>query len=107
MLPDITPTELAAALQHPDHGLTLLDVREPAELEICVLPNVVAIPKDQVPDRLAELRPDAHYVVICRSGKRSGDVAQLLSQHGYPRVQNLAGGMLRWSDDVDPTVTKY
>jgi adenylyltransferase/sulfurtransferase len=107
MLPEITPIELAAALQNPAHGLTLLDVREPDELEICVLPNVVAIPKGEVPDRLAELPTDAHYVVICRSGKRSGDVAALLTQHGYARAQNLTGGMLRWADDVDPTVTKY
>jgi adenylyltransferase/sulfurtransferase len=46
--------------------------------------------------------------VYCRSGGRSNWVAQeLVSRHGYTQVSNLAGGMLRWSDDVDPSVTKY
>jgi adenylyltransferase/sulfurtransferase len=46
--------------------------------------------------------------VYCRSGGRSQWVAQeLKGKHGFERVANLAGGMLRWSDDVDPSVQKY
>jgi adenylyltransferase/sulfurtransferase len=47
-------------------------------------------------------------IVYCRSGGRSQAIAQALKgKHGYERVANLAGGMLRWSDDVDPTSAKY
>jgi len=45
--------------------------------------------------------------VHCRSGVRSGQVVDLMKQAGYRKVKNLVGGILRWSDDVDPSVPKY
>jgi sulfur-carrier protein adenylyltransferase/sulfurtransferase len=45
-------------------------------------------------------------VVYCRSGVRSADATRRLRAAGF-RATNLAGGILRWSDEVDPSVPKY
>ncbi len=85
----------------------LLDVREPDELAIASIPWAVAIPMGQVPDRLAELPKDKPIAVLCRSGARSGRVTQFLNENGFPDVANVAGGILAWSDAIDPSVPKY
>jgi rhodanese-related sulfurtransferase len=87
-------------------SLTLLDVREDWELKIASVAGIVHIPMGQVAARLAEIDRDQEVVVLCRSGRRSMDVAQYLQQQGY-RVTNLAGGILAWGRDVDPTLASY
>ncbi len=103
---EVTGPELAAELAAGNQPL-LLDVREPHELEISKLPGVLAIPMGEVPARLAEVPKDADIVVICRSGGRSGQITQFLTDQGYGEVRNLIGGMNGWADLVDPTVSKY
>jgi sulfur-carrier protein adenylyltransferase/sulfurtransferase len=46
-------------------------------------------------------------VVHCKSGARSAKAADLLRQSGFKRVLNVKGGILAWSDRVDPSVPKY
>ncbi len=57
--------------------------------------------------RLAELDPARELVVLCRSGGRSGQVARYLQQQGFSSVWNLAGGILAWGQQVDPSLTPY
>ena len=45
-------------------------------------------------------------VVYCRSGKRSADAVRQLTAAGL-RATNVTGGILRWSDEVDPSIPKY
>lgn len=88
--------------------ITLLDVREDWEVQLAPVPSeTVHIPMGQIPDRLAELDPNATTVVICRSGGRSLEVARFLSAHGFGSVSNLAGGILAWSRDIDPNIPQY
>jgi molybdopterin/thiamine biosynthesis adenylyltransferase/rhodanese-related sulfurtransferase len=103
---DITPTELAERLKRGD-DFDLLDVREHFEIAIAVLPGATVIPLGELPDSLDRLDRAREIVVMCRSGKRSSDAVRQLQAAGFSRVKNLAGGILRWSDDVDPTVPKY
>jgi len=84
----------------------ILDVREPYEYKIAQIGGVL-IPQNDVPNRLAEIPRDREIVVQCRSGVRSQRIAELLKQAGYPRVVNLAGGILAWADEIDPSVQKY
>jgi len=106
LIPQVTPLELKARLDAGE-PIFLLDVREPHERKICSIGGEL-IPKGAVPDHLAHIPRDQEVVVYCRSGGRSQAVAQELKlRYGYERVSNLSGGVLRWSDDVDPTVTKY
>lgn len=106
MIPQITPTELKQRLDRGD-DLFLLDVREHNERGICNIGGEL-IPKDTVTNHLDRLPRDKEIVVYCRSGGRSQAIAQeLYVKHGFRNVSNLAGGMLRWSDDVDPSMQKY
>lgn len=102
---EITPSEFVARRERGD-TLTLLDVREDWELGVASVPNVVHIPMGQVADRLQELDRNTEIVVLCRSGRRSLEVAKFLQQNGYKTV-NLAGGILAWSRDVDATIPTY
>ena len=104
-VPEITPSDFVARRERGD-TLTLLDVREDWELGVASVPNVVHIPMGQVADRLQELDKDTEIVVLCRSGRRSLEVAKFLQQNGYKTV-NLAGGILAWSRDLDATIPTY
>jgi len=105
-IPQITPRELKLRMDQED-DIFLLDVREPHERDICNIGGEL-IPKDTVASHLEKLPRDKDIIVYCRSGGRSQWVAQeLVGRHGFERVSNLAGGMLRWSDDIDPSMKKY
>ncbi|MFY9853322.1 MAG: molybdopterin-synthase adenylyltransferase MoeB, partial [Terracidiphilus sp.] len=84
----------------------ILDVREPYEYRIAQIGGML-IPQTDVPNRLAEIDREREIIVQCRSGARSQRIAEFLKQQGYPRVVNLAGGILAWSDEIDPKVQKY
>ena len=103
---DITPTELKAKLDRGD-DFDLIDVREPQEVAIAALPGAQLIPLGSFEAAIAGLNPAREIVVICRSGSRSGYAVQALEQRGFQRARNLVGGLLAWSDEVDPTMIKY
>jgi rhodanese-related sulfurtransferase len=104
-VPEISPAEFIARRERGE-SLTLLDVREPWELDIASVPGVLHIPMGEVNARLGEIDRSREVVVLCRSGRRSLDVARFLQQSGYSAV-NLAGGILAWSRDVDATIPTY
>jgi sulfur-carrier protein adenylyltransferase/sulfurtransferase len=105
-LPEIAPQELAAKLARGD-DFDLIDVREVQEYEIARIDGARLIPLGQVTDALPSLDHTREVVVMCKSGIRSARVVRLLQNAGFNRVWNLAGGITRWSDDVDPGVAKY
>lgn len=85
----------------------LVDVREPHEYQIASISKATLIPLGQLPNRLSELSKEANIVCHCKSGVRSAKAVDLLKQNGYIRVRNMKGGILAWSDKVDPSVAKY
>ena len=104
-MPEITPIELAERLHVGD--VELIDVREPHEWDIARIPGARLIPLGDFPAAIPSLDRTRDIVVQCRSGMRSGKAVRQLQAAGFTKVKNLAGGILRWSDDVDPTVPKY
>ena len=104
-IPEITPAEFVARRDRGD-AMTLLDVRDDWELGIASVPGVVHIPMGEVPERIAELNQSMEVVVLCRSGRRSLEVANYLQRNGFKAV-NLAGGILAWSRDLDATIPTY
>lgn len=104
-VPELTPSEFVA---RRDRGepLTLLDVREEWELGVANVPGTVHIPMGEVAGRLGELDRGREVVVLCRSGRRSLEVARFLQQNGFKAV-NLAGGILAWSRELDATIPTY
>jgi len=104
-VPEMTPVELKQRLDRGD-GLFVLDVREPHEYQICNL-NGYLIPLGDLPKRVSELDSSREIVAHCRSGKRSADAVDFLRKAGFRKIWNLKGGILAWSDEVDPSVPKY
>jgi rhodanese-related sulfurtransferase len=106
MTPEISVQELRDALV-ASKDLLLLDVREEDELEISRLDGIVHIPMDDVMDRLEEIDKGADIIVVCRTGRRSETITDMLLQSGFTQVRNMVGGMNLWADEIDPTVQKY
>jgi adenylyltransferase/sulfurtransferase len=103
---ELTSLELKQRLDRGDR-LTIVDVREPNELQINRIPGSLHIPLGDIPKRYNELDPAAEYVMQCKSGVRSGKAADFLRSVGFKRVLNLKGGILDWIDKVDPSQPKY
>jgi len=103
---DLTPSDLAAKLDRGER-FELVDVREDYELDIAKLPYTKWIPMAELPGRVGELDPGVETVVYCRSGSRSGRAVDFLRHQGFANARNLIGGILRWADDVDPSMDKY
>jgi molybdopterin/thiamine biosynthesis adenylyltransferase/rhodanese-related sulfurtransferase len=102
---DITPQELKQRLDAGEN-IFILDVREPHEFQICNLGGKL-IPLGELPQHLGELDASREIVAHCKGGTRSAKAVQLLREHGFKNVRNLTGGILAWSENVDPTVPKY
>jgi rhodanese-related sulfurtransferase len=103
---EIEPLELKARLDRGER-IEVLDVREQEEIAVASFPGATHIPMGDVPSRLTELDPDAHWVVVCHHGIRSAQVAMYLAHMGFERVANLAGGIDAWSLNADPRIPRY
>jgi sulfur-carrier protein adenylyltransferase/sulfurtransferase len=104
-VPEITPRELKSRLDRGE-ALFILDVREPHEFQIANLKGHL-IPLGELPRRVHELDSSREIVAHCRSGKRSAEAVDFLRKAGFRKILNLKGGILAWSDEVDPSVPKY
>jgi adenylyltransferase/sulfurtransferase len=105
-IPELTPREVADRIARGE-DFDLIDVREPHELEIAQYPRGRNIPLGRLAESLSDLDSAREIVVACRTGGRSAKAVRQLNAAGFRRVYNLAGGILRWSDDVDDRVPKY
>jgi adenylyltransferase/sulfurtransferase len=107
----VSSTDIAAEavkqLIDNNHDFTLVDVREVHEYQICRIEQAQLIPLGELPKRLNELDRNADIVVHCKMGGRSAKACDLLRANGFTRVRNMTGGILAWSDKVDPSVPKY
>ncbi|MEO6828198.1 MAG: molybdopterin-synthase adenylyltransferase MoeB, partial [Acidobacteriaceae bacterium] len=104
-VPQMPPTELKRRMDAGEN-IFVLDVREPYEFSIAQIGGHL-IPLGDLPQRASELDPEREMVVHCKSGGRSQRAAEFLSQHGFKKIHNLAGGINAWSDQVDHSVPKY
>jgi adenylyltransferase/sulfurtransferase len=103
---EIDPVGLKQRLDNKE-DVFILDVREPHEYDICRLDGSTLIPLGELPKRVSELNSADDIVVHCRSGVRSAKAVDFLRKAGFRKVKNLTGGILAWSDQVDPSVPKY
>ena len=89
---DVLRGDMPVAHWDDDHPF-LLDVRQPAELEVEGVPGVVNIPLPELRARLDELPHDREIHVICRSGQRAYYATRVLQQNGF-EARTISGGML-------------
>ena len=114
MIQQVRPGELAEWMRSHAAGSAnalVLDVREPAELRTASIKpdgfELLAIPMNDVPQRLSELDPDRPVACLCHHGARSQRVAMFLAANGFTDVANIAGGIDAWAREVDPAVPCY
>jgi len=105
-IPQISVEKLKQ-MREEQQPFLLLDVREAHELDISRLDPCTHIPMGDVPERLAELDAETETVVICRSGRRSNDIAKILLKSGFRKVSNLAGGINAYAERVDKSLRSY
>jgi rhodanese-related sulfurtransferase len=111
MIDQVRPSQLDDWLAAQGGNGVVLDVREVPELRAAsVTPagfELVTIPMNEVPARLAELDPDRPVACLCHHGARSMRVAMFLAGNGFGQVANIAGGIDAWSLERDPSVPRY
>ncbi len=104
---EITPEEFARLRQSGQH-YRLIDVREPSEVKIAQLNGAEEIPMGAIPAALPALdTDDGPLVVMCHHGVRSLQVVYWLREQGMTDCRSLAGGIERWSREIDPEVPRY
>ena len=103
---EISPREVKERLDRGE-PLLLVDVREPHEHAICRIEGAVLIPMGSIPVNLQKLDGDEDVVCYCHHGMRSLDVANWLRAQGVTSARSMAGGIERWSVEIDPTVPRY
>jgi adenylyltransferase/sulfurtransferase len=105
-VPTIEPVELEVRLRRGD-PIDLIDVREANEWEIGRIEGARLAPLDGILETLSTVDVQKDVVVYCKVGGRSARAVRQLQAAGFTRVWNLAGGIDRWSAEVDPTVPRY
>jgi len=103
---EITPAEVKQRLDRGEK-LVLIDVRELWEFNVCRIEGAKLIPMGTVPANLQALDTDDEIVVYCHHGVRSLDVTVWLRGQGVEGAKSLAGGIERWSVEIDPNVPRY
>lgn len=104
---EVSPRDAAAAR---DAGAAvLLDCRTPEERAIARIEGALFVPMQEIASRLPELErhADRPVIVFCHHGRRSLGVTEFLRKNGFDDVRSMAGGIERWSIDVDPSVPRY
>ncbi len=103
---EILPLEVKQRLERGEK-LMLVDVREPHEHAICRIEGSVLIPMGTIPANLQKLDTDEDVICFCHHGMRSMDVANWLRTQGVASARSMAGGIDRWSVEIDPKVPRY
>ena len=103
---EILPSQLAERLASGEK-LEIIDVREPYEWAIGHIPGARLVPLAQIGEEIPRLDKRRETILYCKVGARSAFAAQQLANAGVSDVRNLAGGILRWIDEVDPAMARY
>ncbi len=92
-----------------NENFLLLDVREPSEYATASIAGSTLIPMREFAVRVEEIedRKNSRIVVHCHHGGRSLRVTEWLRSQGFTQVQNMAGGIDAWSQQIDPSVPRY
>lgn len=102
----IEPEDLAS-MRQAGADVAVLDVREPWEVQICLIPGSLAVPLGRLPEALAQLPSDRPLVVVCHHGARSMQAVAWLRGNGFDNATNLRGGIDAWARRIEPTMATY
>lgn len=102
---DVEPAELATRLRHGER-VRLIDIREPWETAVVQIANSEMLPMNQLPAALPRFDAGEELVLVCHHGTRSSMAAEWLRDQGFV-ARSLAGGIDRWSREIDPALPRY
>jgi adenylyltransferase/sulfurtransferase len=102
----IDPHDLAILLER-GADIDVVDVREEYEWNIGRIPGARLVPMSQLANELETFKAGPETVLYCKTGVRSMRAAQQLAAAGVVNLANLTGGIVRWRDDVDPSLPQY
>ena len=103
---EITPREVKSMMERGDKFL-FVDVREKWEFETSWIEGAVLVPTREIPSNLAKFEEADNIVLFCHHGIRSLDAAAWLRSQEIPGAKSMAGGIDRWSAEIDPNVPRY
>ncbi|MBI3710131.1 MAG: sulfurtransferase [Proteobacteria bacterium] len=106
-LPLEIEAEELASWRGDGRPLTVLDVRERWETQICMIAGSVTIPLGNLPQSLDRLSGEAPVVVVCHHGTRSLQATAWLRRNGFANVTNLRGGIDAWARRIEPNMSSY
>ena len=104
---EVSVQEMKRALDNPNLGIKVVDVREPDEYEIAKVDGVPLLPLSQLNERFTELDPNTQYYLHCKSGVRSLKALGFLRQQGFKYVKSVKGGITAWAEEIDSNVPRY
>ena len=105
MIQDLNPKEFKDYLV--DNEVTLVDVREQWEFDICQIKGAILMPLGEIAMTYVNLNNDSKIALYCHSGIRSMHVANFLLSQGFQSLANLQGGIDSWAQEIDATVERY
>lgn len=103
---EIQPKDVKQRLDRGDKFL-LVDVRQPWEFDLCRIEGAKLVPLDALPSSLQQFEAAEDVVVYCHHGRRSLDAVAWLRQQGVESARSMAGGIERWSQEIDSNVPRY
>src|SRR5690606_27966201 len=104
---ELTVAEVKQRRDSAPDRTTIIDVREPYELEICQIEDAEHIPMRRIPESVDSLPRDKHLLILCHSGGRSRRVTEFLRARGFKAVSNIAGGIDAWAEEIEPGMRRY
>ena len=102
----ISPVELRDKLKSQEK-ITLLDVREPEEFEICHIDGSILVPLSEFGEHIDDFDQDKEYVIICKEGKVSDQAGSIMTKKGFLRLRGLDGGIINWANSIERTMETY
>ena len=105
MIQDLNPKEFKDYLV--DNEVTLVDVREQWEFDICQIKGAILIPLGEIAKSYLNLNKNSKIALYCHSGIRSMHAADFLLSKGFQSLFNLQGGIDAWAQEIDTTIERY
>ena len=103
----ISPVQLKELIDSSNNDFQLIDIRDEYEFDICCIGGE-KINMYSIPDSLDKLSREKKIIIYCRTGSRSATIVSLLEKNfSFKNVYNLDGGIMKWRQDVDPSIKEY
>jgi len=103
----ISPAQLKELIDSSNNDFQLIDIRDEYEFDICCIGGE-KINMYSITDSLDKLSREKKIIIYCRTGSRSATIVSLLEKNfSFKNVYNLDGGIMKWRQDIDPSIKEY